>query len=345
MRRILLLIVAFVSFAIVEKASGQILMTENFDYPEGDSLGAHGWVSFSGGNTNVLNVATPGLTYSGYPLSGIGNSAFLQRNGQDAYKQFAGTGDSTGNIYISFMLRMDSAGTGDHIFGLLPDNSTTNFAGRIYIKDTTGGYRIGIGKSTNPIVYSSSVYTFGTTYVAVIKWVFVDGASNDEVNLFVFNSTIPGTEPAPTVGPVTQNIGDPPNIRRVYLRQGAGNLGAYSSYIDGIRVFKTWGNLVSVSNISTVAENFSLSQNYPNPFNPSTKINFSIPERSFVTMKVYDMLGKEVMTLVNSNYSAGTYAVDMNASALSTGIYMYSVEARTESGNILKDTKKLTLVK
>jgi len=345
MRRILLLIVAFVSFAIVEKASGQILMTENFDYPAGDSLGAHGWVSFSGGATNVLSVATPGLTYSGYPLSGIGNSALVQRTGQDAYKQFSGTGDSTGNVYVSFMLRVDStAATGDYFFALLPDNSTSNYTGRFYAKDTTGGFRLGLAKSTNPIVYAAPVYSYGTTYLVVIKYTFVDGASNDEVSLFVFSGAVPGTEPSPLVGPVTQAIGDAPNIRRVALRQGTAS-NAPVLLIDGIRVFKTWGNLVSVSNISTIAENFSLSQNYPNPFNPSTKINFSIPERSFVTMKVYDMLGKEVMTLVNSNYSAGTYAVDMNASALSTGIYMYSVEARTESGNSLKDTKKLTLVK
>ncbi|MCC6866361.1 MAG: T9SS type A sorting domain-containing protein [Ignavibacteria bacterium] len=90
---------------------------------------------------------------------------------------------------------------------------------------------------------------------------------------------------------------------------------------------------------------FRLEQNYPNPFNPSTTINFSIPERSFVTMRVYDMTGKEVMQLVNNNYSAGIYSVDIDANNLSSGIYMYSIEAKTESGNILKDTKKLTLIK
>mgnify|MGYP001187725187 CR=1 FL=1 len=344
MRRLLLLAILLLAFMVSRETSSQVLMDENFNYPDGDSLGAHGWVSFSGGATNVLSVATPGLTYSGYILSNIGNSARLRLTGQDAYKQFVNP-DTTGNVYISFLLNADSIGTGDHVIGLLPDNSTTNFAGRVYMKDTTGGFRIGIGKSTNPIVYSNSVYTFGTTYLVIIKWVFVAGTNNDVVNLFVLNGAIPGSEPAPTVGPVTQSIGDPLNVTRVYLRQGAGNLGNYKMLIDGIRVSKSWGNLTSVSNISTVAENFSLSQNYPNPFNPSTKINFSIPERGFVTLKVYDMLGKEVMQLVSGDYSRGTYAVDFNAAGLSSGIYMYSVEARTESGQLLRDTKKLSLVK
>ncbi len=345
MRSLLLLFMALLSLAIVENASSQILMTEDFNYPAGDSLGAHGWVSFSGGSTNVLNVVTPGLTFSGYPQSNIGNSALVQRTGQDAYKQFSGVGDSTGNVYVSFMLRVDStAATGDYFFALLPDNSTSNYTGRFYAKDTTGGFRLGIAKATNPLVYANPIYTYGTTYIVVIKYTFVDGTNNDEVSLFVFSGAVPGTEPSPLVGPVTQAIGDASNIRRVALRQGTA-ANAPVVLVDGIRVFKTWGNLVGITPITEVADNFSLSQNYPNPFNPSTKINFSIPERSFVTMKVYDMLGKEVMQLVNNEYSTGSYSVDMNAKGLSSGMYIYSIEARTESGKIFKDTKKLTLVK
>ena len=345
MRRLLLLVMAFIALAIADNTSSQVLMDENFDYPAGDSLGAHGWVSFSGGATNVLSVATPGLTYSGYPLSNIGNSALVQHTGQDAYKQFSGAGDSTGNVYVSFMLRVDSTqAAGDYFFALLPDNSTSNYTGRFYAKDTTGGFRLGIAKATNPLVYADPIFTFGQTYVVVIKYTFVDGTNNDEVSLFVFSGAIPNTEPAPLVGPVTQAIGDAANIRRVALRQGSAS-NSPIVLVDGIRVQKSWGNLVGITPVTTIAENFSLSQNYPNPFNPSTKINFSIPERSFVTMKVYDMLGKEVALLVNNNYSAGTYSVDMNAKGLSSGMYIYSIEAKTESGNIFKDTKKLTLIK
>ncbi|MBI5727632.1 MAG: T9SS type A sorting domain-containing protein, partial [Ignavibacteriales bacterium] len=328
--------------------SSQVYFTENFNYTAGDSIGAHGWL-WNTGTTNTIFVATPGLTYAGYPLSNIGNSCRLRNNGNDAYKNMSDS-VTTGNVYASFMVNIDSAqvGLGDYFFALI-NNTTTNYTARFYAKDSSGGVAFGISKNasgSNPIVWSGGTYARNTTYLVVIKYTFNTGSTtDDEVRAYIFTSGVPGTEPgSPTIGPATGTSTDLTSIVRVAMRQGSATL-APTLNIDGIQVFRTWGSLVGVSNISTVAENFSLSQNYPNPFNPSTKINFSIPERSFVTMKVYDMLGKEVMTLVNSNYSAGTYAVDMNAASLSTGIYMYSIEARTESGNILKDTKKLTLVK
>ena len=348
MRRILLLIVAFLSLVIAEKASGQVLMDENFNYTAGDSIGAHGWV-WNTGTTNTILVATPGLTYAGYPLSGIGNSCRIKNNGNDAYKQTDST--LTGSVYVSFMVNFDSvqANGGDYFFALLPNSSASNYTARLYAKDTLGGVYIGIAKgtiATNPLSWSTTTYAKNTTYLIVVKYTFLTGTtSDDEIRMYIFASGIPGTEPgSPTVGPVTGASTDAPNISRVALRQGSNTLAATLN-IDGIRVARSWGNLVGITPITEVAENFSLSQNSPNPFNPSTKINFSIPERSFVTLKVYDMLGKEVMELANNNFSAGTYAVDMNANGLSTGIYLYSIEARTESGNILKDTKKLTLVK
>ncbi len=348
MRRILLLAVAFLSLLIAEKATSQVLMDENFNYPAGDSIGAHGWV-WNTGTTNTIMVATPGLTYSGYPLSGIGNHCHVRNNGNDAYKQ----ADSTlsGSVYVSFMVSFDSvqANGGDYFFALLPNNSTTNYTARLYAKDTLGGVYIGITKgaiASNPISWSTTTYAKNTTYLIVVKYTFLTGSTtDDEIRMYIFSSGIPGSEPgSPTVGPVTGTSTDAPNISRVALRQGSNTL-APTLNIDGIRVARAWGNLVGISNISTVAENFTLSQNYPNPFNPSTKINFTLPERSFVTLKVYDMLGKEVMNLVESSLSAGKYAVDMNAKGLSSGIYMYSIEARTESGSMLEDTKKLTLVK
>jgi hypothetical protein len=78
---------------------------------------------------------------------------------------------------------------------------------------------------------------------------------------------------------------------------------------------------------NTVPENFSLSQNYPNPFNPVTNIHFSIPKAGQVKMQVYDVTGKVVAELVNSQLNAGTYKVDFDASKLSSGVYFYKIEA------------------
>ena len=85
---------------------------------------------------------------------------------------------------------------------------------------------------------------------------------------------------------------------------------------------------------------YNLAQNYPNPFNPSTRISYAIKEQGFVTLKVYDLLGKEVRTLVSSALDAGFYSVDLNGAALSSGVYFYQLRA----GNFV-DTKKFVLMK
>lgn len=85
---------------------------------------------------------------------------------------------------------------------------------------------------------------------------------------------------------------------------------------------------------------FALSQNYPNPFNPSTIISYSIPKSSFVQLKIYDMLGREVASLVNKEQAVGNYKVEFNASNLTSGVYFY----RLQSGEFT-ETKKLILLR
>lgn len=85
---------------------------------------------------------------------------------------------------------------------------------------------------------------------------------------------------------------------------------------------------------------FSLSQNYPNPFNPSTTINYQLPTNSFVSLAVFDVLGREVKTLVNRRQNAGDHTVTFNAANLPSGVYFYRLEAGT-----YHDTKKLMLLK
>ena len=85
---------------------------------------------------------------------------------------------------------------------------------------------------------------------------------------------------------------------------------------------------------------YSLEQNYPNPFNPSTVIEYQIPAESRVSLKVFDVLGREVKTIVDKNQSAGKYKINFNAGRLSNGIYYY----RLTSGNFVK-TKKMIVLK
>ncbi len=85
---------------------------------------------------------------------------------------------------------------------------------------------------------------------------------------------------------------------------------------------------------------FKLDQNYPNPFNPSTKISFSVPKTGNVSLKVYNVLGQEVSTLINGVVEAGNHSVDFNAAQFNSGIYFYKIEA----GNF-SQIKKMTLIK
>ncbi|NNG26584.1 MAG: T9SS type A sorting domain-containing protein, partial [Ignavibacteriaceae bacterium] len=89
-----------------------------------------------------------------------------------------------------------------------------------------------------------------------------------------------------------------------------------------------------------VITDFKLEQNYPNPFNPTTKINFTVPRSTFVNLTVYDALGNKVKTLVKGNKPIGTFTVDFNATGLTSGIYIYKLEA----GNFV-ETKKMILLK
>ena len=85
---------------------------------------------------------------------------------------------------------------------------------------------------------------------------------------------------------------------------------------------------------------FSLSQNYPNPFNPSTVINYGIPKTSMVKITVFDILGREVGTLINDLQQPCSYSVKFDASNLASGVYMYKIQAGD-----FTDTKKMLLVK
>jgi hypothetical protein len=90
---------------------------------------------------------------------------------------------------------------------------------------------------------------------------------------------------------------------------------------------------------------FNLAQNYPNPFNPSTKINYSLKVDSKVTLKVFDILGQEVVTLLNENIAAGAHNVTFDASKLNSGVYLYKIEANGVDGSSFTSVKKMILTK
>ena len=111
-----------------------------------------------------------------------------------------------------------------------------------------------------------------------------------------------------------------------------------AQWVQGNGIYGVIVGIVPISN--EVPSSYSLSQNYPNPFNPTTKINFAIPKSGMVSLKIYNILGKEVSTLVNQNMGVGIYTYEFDASRLSSGIYFYRLNV-----NGFSAVKKMSLVK
>ena len=163
-----------------------------------------------------------------------------------------------------------------------------------------------------------------------------------------------------TTLPVGTNLG-PIELRFGVMYPGADTVNGGVAYLNNEFPFETnhlyvlLDNPISVSNNwfghlslpdgverieNIIPSDFELEQNYPNPFNPTTKIRYSIPEYSYVTLKVFNLLGEEIETLFNGEQMPGVYDAAFNASNLSSGIYFYSLQTRDFSS-----TKKMILLR
>ncbi|MGE5498328.1 MAG: T9SS type A sorting domain-containing protein, partial [Syntrophothermus sp.] len=99
---------------------------------------------------------------------------------------------------------------------------------------------------------------------------------------------------------------------------------------QGLHVYREEGLILSAGRENgkrDLPRSYTLEQNYPNPFNPSTKISFSIPEGRWVKLTVYDIIGREITTLVNEYKPMGSYTVEFNAGHLTSGVYVYTIQA------------------
>ncbi|MCU7492316.1 MAG: T9SS type A sorting domain-containing protein [Ignavibacteria bacterium] len=134
-----------------------------------------------------------------------------------------------------------------------------------------------------------------------------------------------------------------PPAKAISVRLHVYSLFEGTVYFDDLTVQTS--TVTAVQKKSIIADNYSLEQNYPNPFNPTTTIRYSIPERSVVTLKIYDMLGREVKTLISTEQNQGVYEVTWNGennygTKVSSGIYIYRVEAGR-----FNQVKKMVLLK
>jgi hypothetical protein len=230
-----------------------VLLEENFDYgttSNPDLLAVTtNWTRHSG-------AAGPGYTntslgYSGYLSSNIGGSVNFTNGGSgvndgDIHRTYDSLA-TTGNLYTSFLLKLNSAlATADYFFHLGPKTIGTTFRGRVYAKTNGTGFSVSLSKTGTPIVDDPTVLNFGQTYLFVVKYSLNTDATNDDlVTLYVYDSGVPQTEPGTplvTIGPIGAGVADGVNnIGALAIRQGTNTP---TGILDGIRVSKNWGDIV-----------------------------------------------------------------------------------------------------
>ncbi len=313
-----LVLILFIGF--MHNAFAQKKLVENFDYPAGDSLGAHGWTSFSGGATNRLLVTSPGLSYAGYPQSGIGNATTLTTTGQDAYVPFSSSVDTSNAsaVYAFFLVNVSSAQVGEYFAAFLPSSSTTFYSCRLFARDNGGNLNFGVVKSspqdTNNIsMWSTNSYSYNTTYLVVLKYSFFSGPSNDAVSMFVFSSGLPSTEPAPTVGPLVFTSGDANNIGRFAVRQGVATR-APNLVLDGIRVSTTWDYTTTILNVKLAVQGLLNETTGKHSINDTATIYlrnnstpYAIVDSAWAVVDLNTLRGQFKF----SNVASGTYYMDV----------------------------------
>lgn len=217
--------------------SQTIHFEENFNYGADELLTNNGWEVQASGGDNPITVSSGGLTYVDYPSSGIGNAALLDGTGEDVRHSF--NAQNTGSIYVSFIMSVSSVGGAEYIFSLVPEPVSTAYRAKLFLlTDGTGDFELGIAQSQSSSQFQTdNNYSFDVTYLVVLKYEFISGSANDELNLFVFSSGIPETEPeVSTLGPVTgSDIST--SLGWVAMRQQNAST---TLIIDGIRVSDSW---------------------------------------------------------------------------------------------------------
>ena len=319
-----------------------------------------GNTSGSSGNQFRLNNGTATLNYSCY-ANGTNDVTLLSN----------GTLTAINNNITSDPLFVDTNNGDYRIDGESPatdagnnsDNSQTydirgnGFSRKLSKTDGSAGtidmgaYEFKFGSDPMPVELTSFTSTIVNNRVR-LNWQTATEVNNYgfEVERASLNPSEGGTSGAPLWGDwgavgFVNGYGNSNSPKEYSFTDGNITAGTYKyrlKQIDNDGTFE-YSDVVEVS-FSTPG-NFTLEQNYPNPFNPTTKIKYTIPNvgTSFmksVKLKVYDILGNEIATLVNQEQPAGSYVVEFNASTLSSGVYLY----RLTSGNFI-ESKRMLLMK
>lgn len=288
--------------ACVMVAQGQTLFVEDFDYTVGSAITAEGWTKHSGTATpNDSILVTNGLTFTGYPGSGIGGAAALTSYNKDQNKTF--TAQTSGKVYASFMAKLGDVSRQGYFIHFASTPLTGNvFFSRVWSNATGTGTGIGAyasGVEPSPYVTMSA----NTTYLFVIKYDFDTKVSS----LFMF-STMPTTEPTTAQASFTETA-TIANVGAICLRQysWSGSTVSENITVDGIRVATSWANLFSTTGLR-------------NPFANNLEVSIvgkklTVTNSPSSNVEIFSAVGSKIQTVellngsANLNLSKGLYIV------------------------------------
>jgi sialate O-acetylesterase len=213
-----------------------LFLNEDFNLVAGTNLASQNDWIVGASSTNRVIISNTGLTYLNYPNQ-LGLAAYFSPTTDRVQKTFTGT--LSGTYYYSFLINVSSAGSGEFFIGFY---SNSAFRGRTYLKSDGTGFQFGLTKTTTgPVVYTSGIpFSFGNTYLIVVKYEFLSGSNTDDkVSLFV-NPDLTASDPGiPVIGPLTDAGNDV--SATVFAIQGRANSGNFT--LDGIRVATDWASI------------------------------------------------------------------------------------------------------
>ena len=306
-------------------------------YPETMILAYHGPLSASDPfkNFNGNNIITL-LGFTAYPTGVIDrgnapNNPYVDYTVWRTYVQQRYNSSPTSNVSIVVSTKDYNSST----------RELTATIDATALQNLTGQYKISYVITENNVMYAqvnNTVCDTGSAYY-IHKWIvrnMVNGASGENLNSGTWNmNQMISKNVSVTLDPgwVASNC----NLN-VFVFKDSTQLNLSSVQQTMIQSVT---NPLGVSNSNNnIPSAFSLSQNYPNPFNPTTHVKFTLPKDGNVSLKVYNMLGKEIAVYINGFVKAGSYNAEIDASSWSSGVYFYRL-----STSDFTDTKKMTLVK
>ena len=255
----------FVSLISMTQArAGELLLNENFSYKEGNLYQQGPWLRYGGNTATPIKVVSGGLLYAGYQTEAVGNRITMgdTASGEDLFAAFSNeTKIGEGSVYAAFLMRVSSAPESSpaYFFSFFPqtkagikDGGSATEYGRLFLQASTneGKYKLGVTRFTaaKNAVWTENEYEYNKTYLVIVKYTVVEGATNDVIDVWVNPDLTAATEPAADVTYSSTSGSDPSltygGIMGLEFRQGAtSTTKAPVLDIDAVRVATVWADL------------------------------------------------------------------------------------------------------